>query len=84
MAAAGEGPDRCQGEGIEVIRKAYRTTGKESGRCVTLPGRKRAAAYALALYLPGPGYLTALAGMMVGGLMALLVIWPEFRLLFRL
>ncbi len=43
-----------------------------------------AAAYALALYLPGPGYLTALAGMLVGGLIALPVIWPEFRLLFRL
>lgn len=43
-----------------------------------------AAAYALALYLPGPGYLTALAGMFAGGLIALPIIWPEFRLLFRL
>jgi putative peptidoglycan lipid II flippase len=43
-----------------------------------------AAAYALALYLPGPGYLTALAGMVAGGLLALPLIWPEIRLLFRL
>lgn len=43
-----------------------------------------AAAYALALYLPGPGYLTALAGMFAGGLITLPLIWPEFRLLFRL
>ena len=40
--------------------------------------------YLLALYLPGPGYVTALAGMIAGGLLSLPLIWPEFRLLFRL
>ncbi|MEZ0397344.1 MAG: murein biosynthesis integral membrane protein MurJ [Anaerolineales bacterium] len=43
-----------------------------------------AIAYALALYLPGPGYVTALAGMLVGGLAVLPLLWPELRLLFRL
>ncbi|HEY3311110.1 MAG TPA: lipid II flippase MurJ [Anaerolineales bacterium] len=43
-----------------------------------------AAAYALAVYLPGPGYLTALAGMAVGGALALLLVRSEARLLFRL
>jgi len=42
------------------------------------------ATYLLALYLPGPGYVTALAGMVAGGLLALPLIWPEVRLLFRL
>lgn len=41
-------------------------------------------AYGLALYLPGGAILTALAGMLVGGLIALLIVWNEFRLLFRL
>jgi len=43
-----------------------------------------AVTYALALYLPGPGYLTALAGMLVGTLLALGLVWSEARLLFRL
>ena len=42
------------------------------------------AAYALAVFLPGPGYITALLGMAAGGALALPVIWPEVRLLFRL
>jgi len=42
------------------------------------------AAYALALYLPGPGFVTALVGMVVGGALALPVIWPDLRLLLRL
>jgi putative peptidoglycan lipid II flippase len=41
-------------------------------------------AYALALYLPGGAVVTALAGMLVGGLAALALIWKEARLLFRL
>ncbi len=41
-------------------------------------------AYGLAVYLPGAALPTALAGMSIGGILALLVIWPEFRLLFRL
>jgi putative peptidoglycan lipid II flippase len=40
--------------------------------------------YGLALYLPGPGYITALAGMAVGGLLALFLVRSEARLLFRL
>jgi putative peptidoglycan lipid II flippase len=41
-------------------------------------------AYGLAVYLPGPGYLTALAGMAVGGALAVALVWSEARLLFRL
>ena len=41
-------------------------------------------AYLLALYLPGGAFVTALAGMTVGGLLALLIVWREFRLLFQL
>ena len=41
-------------------------------------------AYALALYVPGSAVLTALLGMIVGGLVALPFIWSEARLLFRL
>lgn len=41
-------------------------------------------AYGLAVYLPGPGYLTALAGMGVGGALAIVMVWTEARLLFRL
>lgn len=41
-------------------------------------------AYSLAVYLPGGAVLTALAGMFVGGVLALVVVWSEFRLLFRL
>jgi putative peptidoglycan lipid II flippase len=43
-----------------------------------------AATYALALFLPGPGYVTALVGMAVGTLLALALVWSEARLLFRL
>jgi peptidoglycan biosynthesis protein MviN/MurJ (putative lipid II flippase) len=42
------------------------------------------AAYGLAVYLPGPGYITALAGMAVGGLIAVGLVWSEARLIFRL
>jgi len=38
----------------------------------------------LALYLPGGAVLTALAGMAVGGGLALAIVWSEARLLFRL
>ncbi len=41
-------------------------------------------AYGLAVYLPGPGYVTALAGMALGGVMAVGLVWSEARLLFRL
>ena len=41
-------------------------------------------AYALALYVPGSAVLTALLGMLVGGLVALPIIWPEVRLLLKL
>ncbi len=43
-----------------------------------------AVTYAVALYLPGPGYLTALAGMVTGSLVALPIVLPELRLLFQL
>jgi putative peptidoglycan lipid II flippase len=43
-----------------------------------------AVSYGLAVYLPGPGYLTALVGMAVGGLLALKIVWSEARLIFRL
>jgi putative peptidoglycan lipid II flippase len=42
------------------------------------------AAYGLAVYLPGPGYVTALAGMAAGGVLAVTLVWSEARLLFRL
>jgi putative peptidoglycan lipid II flippase len=41
-------------------------------------------AYLAALYLPGSAVLTALLGMVVGGLVALPVIWSEVRLLLKL
>jgi hypothetical protein len=41
-------------------------------------------AYSLALYLPGSAVLTALLGMIVGGLVALPFIWSEVKLLFKL
>jgi putative peptidoglycan lipid II flippase len=41
-------------------------------------------AYGLAVFLPEPGYITALAGMAVGGALAILLVWSEARLLFRL
>jgi putative peptidoglycan lipid II flippase len=40
--------------------------------------------YGLAVFLPGPGYITALAGMAVGGILALFLVRSEARLLFRL
>jgi putative peptidoglycan lipid II flippase len=41
-------------------------------------------AYIVAVYLPGSAVLTALIGMMLGGLVALPIIWSEVRLLFKL
>jgi putative peptidoglycan lipid II flippase len=41
-------------------------------------------AYALAVYLPGSAVLTALLGMIVGGLVALPIIWSEVKLLLKL
>ncbi|HSL42958.1 MAG TPA: murein biosynthesis integral membrane protein MurJ [Anaerolineales bacterium] len=41
-------------------------------------------AYLLAVYVPGSAVLTALLGMIVGGLVALPIIWPEIKLLLRL
>jgi putative peptidoglycan lipid II flippase len=43
-----------------------------------------AAAYLLAVYLPGSAVLTALLGMVVGGLVALPFIWSEIKLLMKL
>ena len=43
-----------------------------------------ATAYLLAVYLPGSAVLTALIGMIAGGLVALPIIWPEVKLLFKL
>ncbi|PWH17432.1 MAG: hypothetical protein DDG60_02260 [Anaerolineae bacterium] len=43
-----------------------------------------AVAYILALTLPGGAIPTALFGMLVGGGLALVLVWSEFRLLFRL
>jgi putative peptidoglycan lipid II flippase len=43
-----------------------------------------ASAYALALYLPGGAIPTALIGMVIGGLIALPVIFKEIRMLFNL
>jgi putative peptidoglycan lipid II flippase len=40
--------------------------------------------YALALYVPGSAVLTALLGMIVGGLVALPLIWSEIKLLLKL
>src|SRR5690349_9821204 len=41
-------------------------------------------AYLLALYVPGSAVLTALLGMVVGGLVALPFIWTEIKLLLKL
>jgi putative peptidoglycan lipid II flippase len=43
-----------------------------------------ATAYALALYIPGSAALTALLGMIVGGLICLPIIWSELKLLLKL
>jgi len=40
--------------------------------------------YLLALYLPGGAVVTALAGMIVGGIVALAIVWSEAKLLFKL
>ena len=40
--------------------------------------------YFVALYLPGSAVLTALLGMVAGGLVALPLIWPEIKLLLKL
>jgi len=41
-------------------------------------------AYGLAVFLPGPGYVTALVGMAAGTLLALFLVRSEARLLFQL
>jgi putative peptidoglycan lipid II flippase len=41
-------------------------------------------AYLVAVYVPGSAVLTALLGMIVGGLVALPFIWPEIKLLLKL
>jgi len=43
-----------------------------------------AAAYSLALMLPGGALVTALIGLFVGGLITIPIIWKEIRLLFNL
>jgi putative peptidoglycan lipid II flippase len=40
--------------------------------------------YLIALYLPGGAVITALAGMIVGGLLALAIVWSDAKLLFKL
>jgi len=40
--------------------------------------------YAVAVFLPGPGYITALIGMVVAAILALFLVWSEARLLFWL
>ena len=42
------------------------------------------AAYSLAVYVPGSAVLTALLGMLVGGLVSLPIIWSEIKLLIKL
>ncbi len=41
-------------------------------------------AYGVAVWLPGAGYLTALAGMALGASLGFALIWQDVRLLFRL
>ena len=43
-----------------------------------------ATAYALAVYVPGSAVMTALLGMVVGGILALTLIWSEAKLLLKL
>lgn len=43
-----------------------------------------ACAYFLAIVLPGPGYITAIIGMFIGGLLALFMVRKEVRLFFSL
>lgn len=40
--------------------------------------------YMVALYLPGGAVITALAGMIVGGLVALAIVWPDAKMLLKL
>lgn len=40
--------------------------------------------YAIALYLPGGAIVTALIGMVIGGSIALAIVWSEVKLLFRM
>jgi len=40
--------------------------------------------YIVAVYLPGSAVLTALIGMVIGGLVALPLIWSEIKLLLKL
>ena len=40
--------------------------------------------YLIALYLPGGAIVTALIGMIVGGLIALAIVWSDAKLLFKL
>ena len=42
------------------------------------------AAYALAVYVPGSAVLTALLGMVIGGLICLPIIWSEIKLFLKL
>ncbi|HET9905488.1 MAG TPA: hypothetical protein VFQ23_02570, partial [Anaerolineales bacterium] len=41
-------------------------------------------AYLVAVYLPGSAILTALLGMIIGGLICIPIIWNELKLLLRL
>jgi hypothetical protein len=41
-------------------------------------------AYGLAVIVPGSAVVTALLGMVVGGLICLPIIWPEIKLLLKL
>lgn len=41
-------------------------------------------AYLIAVYLPGGAIVTALIGMVLGGIVALGIVWPEAKLLFKL
>jgi putative peptidoglycan lipid II flippase len=52
------------------------------GMLATLIGG--ASTYLLALYLPGGAIITALVGIIIGGLIVLPIIWKEVRLLFNL
>lgn len=40
--------------------------------------------YAVALYLPGGAIVTAMIGMVVGGLIALAIVWSDAKMLLKL
>jgi molybdopterin-binding protein len=40
--------------------------------------------YAIALYLPGGAIITAMIGMVIGGAIALAIVWSEAKLLFKM